>query len=117
MKRYFDIPCADPTELSFIYDWSVQIFQQLNGFNVFGDTETFCTNFRCASHEWFVAYNTDCNDHCRMAHLYRTNFGASTSPRTHLYLEHTRVMASSISPKKCKFSFRVIDGSQSFQGC
>uniref|UniRef100_A0A9J2Q7C3 BTB domain-containing protein n=1 Tax=Ascaris lumbricoides TaxID=6252 RepID=A0A9J2Q7C3_ASCLU len=101
MTRGFDFSCGDPTEITFIYDWSVQIFQQLNGFNVFGDTETFCTNFRGGSHEW-------------MAHLYRTNFGSQSSPKIHLYLEHTRVMATHISPKKCKFSFKLANGNDNF---
>ncbi|CAG9533319.1 unnamed protein product [Cercopithifilaria johnstoni] len=86
----------DPTEITFVYDWSVQIFQPVNGFNVFGDTETFCTNYRNASHEWMV-------------HLYRTNFGVPSRPRIHLYLEQSRVVTTHPSPKECKFSFRLLE--------
>lgn len=46
----------DPTEITFIYDWPVQIFQPVNGFNVFGDTETFCTNYLNANHEWYQTF-------------------------------------------------------------
>ncbi|EFO22742.1 hypothetical protein LOAG_05741 [Loa loa] len=86
----------DPTEITFIYDWPVQIFQPVNGFNVFGDTETFCTNYRSANHEWMV-------------HLYRTNFGVPSRPRMHLYLEQSRVVTTHPSPKECKFSFKLLD--------
>lgn len=48
----------DPTEITFIYDWPVQIFQPVNGFNVFGDTETFCTNYRSANHEWYQTFHS-----------------------------------------------------------
>uniref|UniRef100_A0A1I7VGB0 BTB domain-containing protein n=1 Tax=Loa loa TaxID=7209 RepID=A0A1I7VGB0_LOALO len=80
----------DPTEITFIYDWPVQIFQPVNGFNVFGDTETFCTNYRSANHEW-------------------TNFGVPSRPRMHLYLEQSRVVTTHPSPKECKFSFKLLD--------
>ncbi|VDO28478.1 unnamed protein product [Onchocerca flexuosa] len=86
----------DPTEIIFIYDWPVQVLQPINGFNVFGDTETFCTNYRSANHEWMV-------------HLYRTNFGLPSRPRIHLYLEQSRVATTHPSPKECKFSFRLLE--------
>uniref|UniRef100_A0A8R1XRV5 BTB domain-containing protein n=1 Tax=Onchocerca volvulus TaxID=6282 RepID=A0A8R1XRV5_ONCVO len=88
----------DPTEIIFIYDWPVQVLQPINGFNVFGDTETFCTNYRSATHEWMV-------------HLYRTNFGLPSRPRIHLYLEQSRVATTHPSPKECKFSFRLLEDS------
>ncbi|VBB34057.1 unnamed protein product [Acanthocheilonema viteae] len=76
----------DPTEITFIYDWPVQIFQPVNGFNVFGDTETFCTNYRSANHEWI-----------------------------HLYLEQSTVVTMHPSPKECKFSFRLL-GDDTYHG-
>ncbi|VDN19590.1 unnamed protein product [Gongylonema pulchrum] len=91
---------AEPSEITFIYDWLVPIFRPINGFSVFGDTETFCTNYRSASHEWMV-------------HLYRTNFGLPPRPRIHLYLEQSRVVASHASPKLCRFSFRLLDNNTS----
>ncbi|VIO99891.1 Uncharacterized protein BM_BM5807 [Brugia malayi] len=96
MKSLVKVYNEDPTEITFIYDWPVQIFHPVNGFNVFGDTETFCTNYRTANHEWMV-------------HLYRTNFGIPSRPRIHLYLEQSRVVTTHPSPKECKFSFRLLE--------
>ncbi|VDM95037.1 unnamed protein product [Thelazia callipaeda] len=92
----------DPTEITFVYDWPVQIFQPVNGFNVFGDTETFCTNYRSANHEWMI-------------HMYRTNFGLPSRPKIHLYLEQSRMITANPSPVKCKFSFKLL-GDTSFCG-
>ncbi|MCP9263140.1 hypothetical protein DINM_006486 [Dirofilaria immitis] len=80
------------------WDFWWKVFQPVNGFNVFGDTETFCTNYRSANHEWMV-------------HLYRTNFGLPSRPRIHLYLEQSRVVTTHPSPKECKFSFRLLEDS------
>uniref|UniRef100_A0A915Q798 BTB domain-containing protein n=1 Tax=Setaria digitata TaxID=48799 RepID=A0A915Q798_9BILA len=96
MESLTKVNDVEPTEVIFIYDWPVQIFQPVNGFNVFGDTETFCTNYRSANHEWMV-------------HLYRTNFGLPSRSRIHLYLEQSRVVTAHPSPKECKFSFRFLE--------
>ncbi|VDM12519.1 unnamed protein product [Wuchereria bancrofti] len=96
MESLVKVYGEDPTEITFIYDWPVQIFHPVNGFNVFGDTETFCTNYRTANHEWMV-------------HLYRTNFGVPSRPRIHLYLEQSRVVTTHPSPKEFKFSFRLLE--------
>lgn len=60
MEAVLKAKTAEPVGITFVYNWHVRILQPVNGFNVFGDTETFCTTYRSTNHEWYRLQSAPC---------------------------------------------------------